>query len=410
MFLVLWQHWLQRPTRLFFTLLSLVLSTATLVGIIVASHNARNSFRELSSAVQGLPSLDVTNSEGGRLELSSLDVPIFEREVQAAMPMLVRGTKLRFKENGTPGLAIGVPIADANANLKSLLMRSFEMGEEEWLGEDECWMSALIASPLKIDEGDSVQCLFRRGFKKLVVKKIISGNDWNRISSEHGIVVDLKWLQQSTALPEQLDRYRLFLKNDTEAEKNRVQSALESHIPEPLILKSRVSTVGMADDLLKSTELGLSFASALAVAMAAYILLNTSRMNLAERRPYFAILRCLGATTQQVTRAVLIEAILISVVGVVFGMAAGLGLGMAMRGVLSAVLQAPPGAFSVPWVSLIAIALFIPCLTLFVVWFAQKQQASVSPLESFREAPIVENTRSTLEIHSQWILYVVDYL
>jgi putative ABC transport system permease protein len=393
MLLVLWQHWLQRPTRFFFTLISLVLSTATLVGILVASHNARNSFRELSNAVQGLASLDVTHSEGGRFELSRLDVAVFEKEVQGAIPTLIRGTKLRFQEQAARGMALGIPVSDSSPSYRNFLLRNLELDEGQWLGEDECWISSLIASQLKVEEGDTVQCLFRRGFKKLLIKKVIAGRIWNRTTSEHGIIVDLKWLQDATALPMQIDRYRLFLKNDSELEKNRVLESLSAHVPSPLVIKERTNTVGLADDLLKSTELGLSFASALAVAMAAYILLNTSRMNLAERRPYFAILRCLGATTTQIVRAVLLEALSISLFGVVFGLAAGLGLGMMMRSVLSRVLQAPPGAFTIPWFSLVAIAIFIPILTLFVVWFAQKQQEAVSPLESFREPAVVENTR-----------------
>ncbi|HUP78911.1 MAG TPA: hypothetical protein VM260_10170, partial [Pirellula sp.] len=64
-----------------------------------------------------------------------------------------------------------------------------------------------------------------------------------------------------------------------------------------------------------------------------------------------------------------------------------------MRRVLSGVLQSPPGSFTVPWFAMIVIAVFIPCLTLFVVWFAQKQQEAVSPLESFQEPIVVENTR-----------------
>ena len=393
MFLVLWQHWRQRPTRFFFTLLSLVLSTATLVGIIVASHNARSSFRELSSAVQGLPSLDIAKAEGGRFELSEIDVPTFERDVQAALPTLIRGTVLRFKEQKARGLVIGIPMTDSDMSVRAFVIEKLQLADSPWPGEDECLISALIASQLKVNEGDSIQCLFRRGFKKLRVIKIVAANIWNRISSEHGVIVDLKWLQYAAALPGELDRFRLFLKNDSESEKKRVIASLSEHVPDKLILKERTNTIGMADDLLKSTELGLSFASALAVAMAAYILLNTTRMNLAERRPYFAILRCLGATTQQVIRAVLLEALTISLVGVVFGLAVGMGLGMIMRRVLSGVLQSPPGSFTVPWFAMIVIAVFIPCLTLFVVWFAQKQQEAVSPLESFREPIVVENTR-----------------
>ena len=393
MFLVLWQHWRQRPTRFFFTLLSLVLSTATLVGIIVASHNARSSFRELSSAVQGLPSLDIAKAEGGRFELSEIDVPTFEREVQAVLPTLIRGTILRYKEQKARGLAMGIPMTDSDVSARAFVIEKLQLADSPWPGEDECLISALIASQLKVNEGDSIQCLFRRGFKKLRIIKIVSANTWTRLSSEHGVIVDLKWLQNAAGLPGKVDRFRLFLKNDSESEKKRVMARLSQQIPDKLILKERTNTIGLADDLLKSTELGLSFASALAVAMAAYILLNTTRMNLAERRPYFAILRCLGATTQQVIRAVLLEALTISLVGVVFGLAAGMGLGMIMRRVLSGVLQSPPGSFSVPWYAMIAIAVFIPCLTLFVVWIAQKQQEAVSPLESFREPIVVENTR-----------------
>ncbi len=390
---VLWQHWLQRPTRFFFTLISLILSTATLVGIIVASHNARTSFRELSNAVQGLSSLDVGNAQGGRFELSTLDVPDFDRDVQAALPTLIRGSIFRFKEQKARGLVMGIPVSNASPKLRAFLQKNFEMDENEWLGDDECIVSALIATQLKVEEGDSIQCLFRRGYKKLRVKKIVPANTWNRTSSEHGLVVDLSWLQNAAALPGQIDRYRMFLKGDSDQEKKRMLEVLRDHVPSGLVLKETTNTVGVADDLLKSTELGLSFASALAVAMAAYILLNTTRMNLVERRPYFAILRCLGATAQQVVRAVLFEAFLISVLGVVFGLAAGLGLGVFMSQVLSGVLQSSPGAFSLPWLSLIAIACFVPSLTLLVVWYAQRQQDAVSPLESFREPTIVENTR-----------------
>ncbi len=410
MLLVLWQHWLQRPTRFFFTLLSLILSTATLVGIIVASHNARSSFRELSSAVQGLPSLDIANAQGGRFELASLDLPTLQRDVQAALPTLIRGSIFRFKEQKARGLLIGIPLSGADFPLRPFLQKNLELDDSQWPGQDECWISSLIASQLKVSEGDSVQCLFRRGFKKLLVKKVVAANTWNRISSEHGMMVDLAWLQDATALPGQVDRYRLFLNDDSELEKKRIMDRLSLHVPEKLMLKERTNTVGLADDLLKSTELGLSFASALAVAMAAYILLNTTRMNLAERRPYFAILRCLGATSQQVIRAVVFEALTISLVGVVFGLVAGLGLGVIMRRVLSGVLQAPPGNFSVPWPALIAITVFIPCLTLFVVWFAQKQQEAVSPLESFREPTLVENTRLPWKsIRNGFVLWLASF-
>lgn len=399
MFQILWQHWRQRPSRFVFTLLSLVLSTATLVAIVVASHNARSSFRELSDSVQGLPSIDIVNREGGRFQRSLLDGIAFpsgvslQDSVPASFPNLLRGTILRFKENKAKGLAIGIPFDDEQTSNRRFLQESLDLLPDEWPGPDECLLSAFVASNLQVSEGEYVQCLFRRGFRKLLVKRVIHPNAWNRISGEHGVFVDLKWLQQATALDGQIDRFRLFLPNDAAEHLKEETERINTVLPSSLLAKVRTSSIGLADDLLKSTELGLSFASALAVAMAAYILLNTTRMNLAERRPHFAILRCLGATPWQIQRAVLVESIIMSVSCVAVGLIAGCFLGSIMGRILSSVLQAPPGKFTLPWGILIAIAIFLPALSLLVVWFAQKQQAAVSPLESFREPKIEESGR-----------------
>lgn len=393
MFEILWQHWKQRPSRFFFTLLSIVLSTATLVGILVASHNARSSFRELIGAVQGLPSHDIVNGKGGRFERSLLDESTVNEGVVSGLPTLIRGSILRFKEAKTRANVLGIPLANSNAEYRRFLQSTLEMEDSHWPREDECLISALIASQLKVQEGDSIQCLFRRGFRKLVIKKVVGDKEWNRLVSEHGILVDLDWLQSATALSGQIDRYRLYMADSNEKKKQVFVQQMASKLPESLSLKERANAIGIADDLLKSTELGLSFASALAIAMAAYILLNSTRMNLAERRPHFAILRCLGATSQQINRAVLIEALLMSLVGVAFGLAAGCGLGYFMGHVLSSVLQTPPNAFSVPWIVLIAIAIFLPCLSLSIVWFALRHEHVVSPLESFREPVVKDQTK-----------------
>ncbi|MEQ1826396.1 MAG: FtsX-like permease family protein [Pirellula sp.] len=403
MFQVIWQHWLQRPSRFALTMASLVLSTATLIGILVASHNARSSFKELGKAVQGLPSLDVINSEGGRFDHSLLPRLPLGDDSDAIAPMLVRGSMLRFKEHKSRGLVIGIPLSnrgestdqsvtkapsESDARTLSFLKKTLELQDLQWPQQDECILSELVASQLRVTEGDSIQCLFRRGFRKLVVKKIIAAHVWNRIVSEHGVIVDLEWLQKVSALSGQVDRNRIFLASDNAADKKRVAGLVDAMLPKPLKVQERTNNVGVADDLLKSTELGLSFASALAVAMAAYILLNSTRMNLVERRPHFAILSCLGATSKQLSQAVLLEALILGIVGVLLGTVAGCGLGAVMGRVLSAVLQTPPGSFSIPWMIVLSVMILLPSLSVVVVWYAQKQQQAVSPLESFREPTI----------------------
>ena len=387
MFAVLWQHWRQRPARFFLTLISLILSTATLVSVFVASHNARMAFQALNNAVKGLPSLDIVNAEGDRFQLNLLDKLLADEQWQPALPTLVRGTILRNSTDKSRGLALGIPFGTMPDKTREYVLRNFALGDQDLPAAGECWISSLVATSLNVHEGDVIQCLFRRGFKKLTVKCIIPVREWNTLVNEHGIIVDLKWLQDVAAVPGKVDRCRIFLPDDSPETKERVETKLKTAVASSLKVKERTNTVGVADDLLKSTELGLSFASALAVAMAAYILLNTTRMNLTERRPYFAILKCVGALPSQIRRAVLIEAFLISILGVFFGLFVGCGIGYGMGIALAGVLQATPAEFSLPWLALLVISVFLPALTIAVVWVAEKQQNNVSPLESFREPP-----------------------
>ena len=393
MFAVLWQHWRQRPARFFLTLISLVLSTATLVSVFVASHNARMAFQALNSAVRGLPSLDIVNLEGDRFQLSLLDNVLSDEQWQPALPTLVRGTILRNGVNKSRGLALGIPLSSMPTSTRDYILKNFAIDQESLPNDGECWISALMATSLQVSEGDTVQGLFRRGFKKLTIKRIIPVREWSGLFNEHGIIVDLKWLQEVAAVPGKVDRCRLFLPDDSPETKTTYESKLQQQVASSLKIKERTNTVGVADDLLKSTELGLSFASALAVAMAAYILLNTTRMNLTERRPYFAILKCVGALPSQIRKAILIEAFLISLLGVFFGLIVGCCIGYGMGIALAAVLQATPSSFSIPWPALIAISIFLPSLTLMVVWFAERQQNDVSPLESFREPTMTAATK-----------------
>ncbi|MFY7878199.1 MAG: ABC transporter permease, partial [Pirellula sp.] len=229
---ILWEHWKQRPTRLLFTLVSLILSTATLVSIFVASHNARSSFRELNKAVQGLPSLDIVSASGGRYSSSDFDPALTQSvEGSVAMPTLIRGTVIRNKELKSRGLAIGIPLEESQTSVRQLLQSAFQLTDAQLPGPEECLLSELVARQLSVEQGELVQCLFRKGFKKLVVKAIIPSKTWNQISSEHGLIVDLSWLQKSSSLKDQLDRTRIFLKSDDPALKSSVTDQLTKLLP-----------------------------------------------------------------------------------------------------------------------------------------------------------------------------------
>ena len=115
----------------------------------------------------------------------------------------------------------------------------------------------------------------------------------------------------------------------------------------------RIGSSLVAVDLRSLTSLELAFALPLVAGAIGLIF----ALGLAERRRSFAILRVLGATSQQLGAFLWSEALVVYV----FGTAAGLGLGWAIAWMLTKlmtqVFEPPPDALYVPWAYLIVLCL-----------------------------------------------------
>ncbi len=83
--------------------------------------------------------------------------------------------------------------------------------------------------------------------------------------------------------------------------------------------------------------------------MAGFIVLNTLRMNFAERRRDMAILRVLGATTRQLATLHISEAIALGFAGSVVGVPLGLLIGNGLGNLMQRVLESPVAAAQIDY-------------------------------------------------------------
>ncbi|MFB9840729.1 FtsX-like permease family protein, partial [Actinoallomurus acaciae] len=74
----------------------------------------------------------------------------------------------------------------------------------------------------------------------------------------------------------------------------------------------------------------------ISVFVGAFIIFNTFSMLVAQRSRELALLRAVGASRRQVTRAVLGEAVGVGVVGSTFGLGAGVGLALLLQALFRA--------------------------------------------------------------------------
>ncbi|GAA1867693.1 ABC transporter permease [Pseudonocardia ailaonensis] len=120
---------------------------------------------------------------------------------------------------------------------------------------------------------------------------------------------------------------------------------------------------------------GVSVFVGLALVAAVVVVASTFRIVLSRRRTQLALLRCVGATRAQVTRAVLAEAAVTGLVAGVGGVALATGLGA----VLTAVIPNAP-ALVIPW------AAFAGCVALAVV--ATLAAAAIPAIAAGRIPPV----------------------
>lgn len=102
----------------------------------------------------------------------------------------------------------------------------------------------------------------------------------------------------------------------------------------------RVGAVGEENNTIAQMtaafELNLQALSLLALVVGVFLIYNTVTFNVVQRRPIIGILRSIGATRRQIFSLILLEAVLLGVIGTIFGLGLGILFG---RGAVGLVAQ-----------------------------------------------------------------------
>ena len=178
----------------------------------------------------------------------------------------------------------------------------------------------------------------RRGATATTVVGTVSSGSLLPLGDGAAMVVSMKTAHRWFDAAGQVDRVRVLV--DAAERRELLKAEIAANLPDRLVVQEPASRLRLADEILRSSELALQFAGALALAMAAFIIFNTLRMNFSERRWQLSTMRALGATARQIHRLVTAEGLWFGCVGAALGVPAGVlvavGLGRAMQQLLGA--------------------------------------------------------------------------
>ncbi|NEB03271.1 ABC transporter permease [Streptomyces sp. SID13726] len=142
---------------------------------------------------------------------------------------------------------------------------------------------------------------------------------------------------------------------------------------------------------------GILFAFAgVALFVSVFLIANTFTMLAAQRTRELALLRAVGASRPQVTRSVLIEAMVVGAVG----SAAGLGLGAVLAAVARATVEfdggTPDGPLIVTSTTVLVAAVVGVLVTMLAAWLPARRAAKIPPVAAIGSAHLPATTRSLI--------------
>jgi putative ABC transport system permease protein len=267
-------------------------------------------------------------------------------------------------------------------------LRAYPIVEGRYLNDAEMASTVItqtLADEFSVKVGDSILLPSISGLTELTVVGLLPAS----IGSDNEMVwVNLAEAQKMTGETGKINIIRL----NVEAFANQTRRAeIQSHIEAAMGKNYKVGTLIEGDDMFATMEMaqiGLSVFGALALFMGGFIIFNTFRTVVTERRRDIGMLRALGATRWTVISAILTESFLQGLLGSTFGLLMGyllaIGVLKVAQGPLSAFVNVKLGLPIIkPELVVISILLGVGA-TLLAGFIPAWSASKVTPLEALR--------------------------
>ncbi|GGZ16684.1 ABC transporter permease [Streptomyces poonensis] len=265
-------------------------------------------------------------------------------------------------------------------------------------GDDEIALDAKTAERAGYEVGDTVRLSVDGPVLTPTVTAIFTTDDGNVAAGG------------SLALFDTATAQRLFGKTgtydeiDVKAEAGVSQTALKAALDKALPKDATETTTGkeLADDQaemiassMSAMKQALLVFAGIALFVGTFIIANTFTMLVAQRTKELALLRAVGASRRQVTRSVLIEALVVGTVAAVTGLVAGIGIGAGLRSLMGSLGTTMPDGPLVVTPGTVVAALAVGVLvTMLAAWLPGRRAAKIPPVAAMSSVHATATTRS----------------
>ncbi|MEV5421659.1 ABC transporter permease [Streptomyces cellulosae] len=265
-------------------------------------------------------------------------------------------------------------------------------------GEGEIIIDSETARRAGYEVGDTVRMSVDGPVLEPVITGVFTTDDGNVAAGGSLTLFDTATAQKLFGKPGVFDEI------DVQAKAGVTETELRDQL-EKALPKGAVDTVTgkqLADDQaemiassMSGLKQGLLVFAGISLFVGTFIIANTFTMLVAQRTKELALLRAVGASRRQVTRSVLIEALVVGTVAAVTGLLAGIGIGVGLRSLMG-VLDAPvPDGPLIVSPGTVAAAFAVGILvTVLAAWLPGRRAARIPPVAAMSAVHAKATTKS----------------
>ncbi|MFE7594751.1 ABC transporter permease [Kitasatospora sp. NPDC057512] len=391
--------------RLLMTVLAVMLGTAFVSGTLVFSDTFGNALRTQNSksytdvavTVSDREARNLSDDDGGRIAGPTLTEETRTKVATVPGVAEVRGVVSGFAGIAdTKGALIGngfsttgtnyVPGADGTDPRYPLV---------EGRGPKDATEIALdrkTAEKGGYKVGDTVRVAVNGPVMKLKLTGTLTTNDPRVVAGGSLAAFDTATAQQLYLTP---GRYaELDVKAKPGTDDAALLAAVKQAVPQGDFIEAKTGRELAAeqDEMIRKgttvlTTVLMGFAG-IALFVGIFIIANTFTMLVAQRTKELALLRAVGATRRQITRSVLIEAVLVGLTAAVTGLLAGIGIAAGLKSLLNGPMDAnlPDGPLIIAPTTVVAALAVGVLVTVLAAWLPARRASRIAPVAAMSSA------------------------
>lgn len=396
-----WRFYRQHPAQLLLSIVGIVLGVGIVTAVLITNNSSQRAFALSTEALYGQTTHQLTGANGVE---QSVYVKLRKRFSQVHMAPVIAGhvvvdgrvytlmgldvfAEARFNRLGssltsTSTQTPATPPSDTSPVLQTLLKDDALI-----VSQTSAQLNALgIGKSIAVEIGSKTQTAFLAA----------SFNSDNPAATTGLLIGDIAFVQSLLDRNSRIDRIDLILTNEQAL-------AVQSSLPDTLQLTPAASRTQTMQAMTRGFHINLTAMSLLALVVGAFLIHNTMTFSVVQRRELFAIKRMTGITARTLWYSVLLEAVVISTIASLLGVALGYALSGALVKLttrtindLYFVLHLQDVWFS-PWLILAGLVLGVGSSVL-AASIAAFDAASTSPVQARQRSLIEQRTHKALPV------------